>query len=73
MAALVSSGRWSSIMPPVLIEAIALKRGVRSLPIQEPEVTHAVGLIVSEREPMTPLVRALSVAARQLAEELQDR
>ena len=73
IAALVSSGRWSSIMPPVLIDAIALKSGVRSLPILDPAVTHAVGLIVSEREPMTPLVRALSVAARQLAEELQGR
>jgi DNA-binding transcriptional LysR family regulator len=73
MAALVSSGRWSSIMPPVLIDAIALTPGARSLPIVDPEVTHSVGLVVSEREPITPLVRALSVAARRLAEELQDQ
>jgi DNA-binding transcriptional LysR family regulator len=73
MAALVSSGRWSSIMPPVLIDAIALKPGVRSLPMTDPTVTHSVGLVISEREPMTPLVRALSVAARRLAEELHDR
>ena len=69
MAALVSSGPWSSIMPPVLIEAIALAPGVRSLPITHPQVTHAVGLVVADRDPMTPLVRALSVAGRQLAEE----
>ena len=73
MASLVSSGKWSSIMPPVLVDAIELKPGVRSLPIVEPEVTHAVGLVVSDREPVTPLVRALNVAARQLAEELQDQ
>jgi DNA-binding transcriptional LysR family regulator len=72
MAALVSSGRWSSVMPPVLIEAIALDPSVRSLPIVEPAVTHSVGLVVAEREPMTPLVRALSAAGRQLAQELQD-
>lgn len=72
MAALVSSGRWSSIMPPVLIEAVALKPGARSLPIMDPNVTHSVGLIVSRREPMTPLVRALNQAARQLAEALKD-
>jgi DNA-binding transcriptional LysR family regulator len=68
MAALVSSGRWSSVMPPVLIEAIALDASVRSLPIVEPAVTHGVGLVVSEREPMTPLMRALSAAARQFVQ-----
>jgi DNA-binding transcriptional LysR family regulator len=73
MASLVASGKWSSIMPPVLINAIELHAGVRSLPIVEPVVTHSVGLVVSDRDPMTPLVRALSVAGRQLAEEYQDR
>ncbi|MEI9891399.1 MAG: hypothetical protein WDN45_13465 [Caulobacteraceae bacterium] len=73
MASLVSSGKWSSIMPPVLIDAIELKPGVRNLPIVEPVVTHEVGLVVSDRDPMTPLVRALTFAARQLAEELQTR
>ena len=73
MASLVSSGKWSSIMPPVLVDAIELHPGVRSLPIVEPEVTHSVGLVVSDRDPMTPLVRALSVAGRQLAEEFQAR
>jgi DNA-binding transcriptional LysR family regulator len=70
MAALVSSGRWSSIMPPVLIDAIALGPAVRSLPITTPEVTHSVGLLVAEREPATALVRALTGAARRLAETL---
>lgn len=73
MANLVSSGKWSSIMPPVLVDAIELKPGVRSIPIVEPVVTHQVGLVISDRDPMTPLVRALAVAARQLAEELQSR
>jgi DNA-binding transcriptional LysR family regulator len=70
MAALVSSGRWSSIMPPVLIDAVALATSVVSLPIVEPDVTHSVGLVVAEREPMTPLVRAMSGAARILAAEM---
>ena len=72
MAALVSSGRWSSVMPPVLVQAIALAPGVRSIPILEPAVTHAVGLVVSDREPMTPLVRALTAAANQLSKDLLD-
>ena len=70
MASLVSSGRWSSIMPPVLIDAIAFAPSVRSLPITGPEVFHSVGLVVAEREPVTPLVRALNLAGRQLADQL---
>ena len=73
MASLVASGKWSSIMPPVLINAIELDPRVRSLPIVDPVVTHSVGLVVSDRDPMTPLVRALTFAARQLAEEHQAR
>jgi len=71
MATLVSSGAWSSIMPPVLVEAMALPAGARSLPLVDPEVSHSVGLVVPDREPVTPLVRALGAAARQLAAELQ--
>jgi DNA-binding transcriptional LysR family regulator len=69
MATLVSSGRWSSIMPPVLIEAVSLSGAVRQIPLVEPEVSHSVGLVVVDREPVTPLVRALTLAARELAEE----
>jgi DNA-binding transcriptional LysR family regulator len=64
MASLVSSGRWSSIMPPVLIEAVALDPGVRAIPITEPRVSHSVGLVVVDREPLTPLVKALGWGAR---------
>lgn len=73
MAALVSSGRWSSIVPPALLKAMPLAPEVRSLPIVEPEVVHSVGLVVLERDPMTPMARALNHAARQLAEELGRR
>jgi DNA-binding transcriptional LysR family regulator len=66
IATLVSSGRWSSIMPPVLIEAIALAPEVRRLPLTRPDSTHSVGLVVVDREPVTPLVKALTAAAREL-------
>jgi DNA-binding transcriptional LysR family regulator len=72
MASLVSSGRWSSIMPPVLIEAIALDSEVRVIPIIDPYVAHSVGLVTVDREPATPLVRALAAAARDLTVELGD-
>lgn len=66
IATLVSSGRWSSIMPPVLIEAISLAPEVRRIPLTNPDSTHTVGLVVVDREPVTPLVKALTTAARTL-------
>jgi DNA-binding transcriptional LysR family regulator len=67
IATLVSSGRWSSIMPPVLIDAVSLAPEVRRIPLTNPETSHSVGLVVVDRDPVTPLVRALTAAARELS------
>ena len=63
----VRTGRWSSIMPSVVAESLGLPETVCSLPIVEPEISHAVGLVVAHREPATPLVAALKAEARRLA------
>jgi hypothetical protein len=63
----VRTGKWSSIMPAKLAETLGLTDRVRSIPIVEPAATHAVGLVVPHREPMTPLVSALVAEARSLA------
>jgi DNA-binding transcriptional LysR family regulator len=67
----VRTGKWASIMPAKLAETLGLTESVRAIPIVEPAVTHAVGLIVANREPNTPLVRALVAEARQLAKRLE--
>ena len=67
----VRTGRWASVMPEKLADTLGLTESVRAIPIVEPEVTHAVGLIVADREPNTPLVRALVAEARQLAKRLE--
>src|SRR5215471_7777103 len=66
----VRTGKWASIMPAKLAETLGLTDNVRSIPIVEPAATHAVGLVVPHREPMTPLIAALVAEARQLASEL---
>ena len=66
----VRTGKWASIMPAKLAETLGLTDTVRSIPIVEPAATHAVGLVVPHREPMTPLIAALVAEARQLALEL---
>jgi DNA-binding transcriptional LysR family regulator len=66
----VRTGKWASIMPAKLAETLGLTDNVRSIPIVEPAATHAVGLIVPHREPMTPLLAALVSEARALAKVL---
>jgi DNA-binding transcriptional LysR family regulator len=63
----VRTGRWASIMPAVLADNLGLTPAVRSIPIVEPEVTHTIGLVVPQREPMTPLVTTLVTEAKKLA------
>jgi DNA-binding transcriptional LysR family regulator len=67
----VRSGRWATIMPAKLAETLGLTENVRSIPIVDPLVTHAVGLVVPDREPTTPLITALLAEARQLAKVLE--
>ncbi|NNM72438.1 LysR substrate-binding domain-containing protein [Enterovirga aerilata] len=71
MVSHVRTGRWSSVLPPILAESIGLPDTVASIPIVEPDVTHSVGLIVPHREPTTPMVAALVREARQLARQLE--
>jgi DNA-binding transcriptional LysR family regulator len=63
----VRTGRWASIMPAVLADTLGLTDTIRSIPIVEPDVTHAIGLVVPHREPMTPLTAALVTEAQKVA------
>ncbi len=66
----VRTGRWASIMPAVLADTLGLTDTIRSIPIVEPDVTHAIGLVVPHREPMTPLTAALVAEAQKVATTL---
>lgn len=66
----VRTGRWASVMPSRLAETLGLTDRVRAIPIVEPNTTHAIGLVVPHREPMTPLTSALAEEARELAKTM---
>ncbi len=66
----VKTGRWASVMPAKLAETLGLSDTVRSIPIVEPEVTYSIGLILPQRDPMTPLLAALTQIAREVAPTL---
>jgi DNA-binding transcriptional LysR family regulator len=63
----VRTGRWSSVMPTILVETLGVGERVTPIPIVEPEARHVVGLVTPRREPQTPLVAALMAEARRFA------
>jgi DNA-binding transcriptional LysR family regulator len=67
----VRTGRWASVMPAKLAETLGLTETIRSIPIVEPDEVHTVGLVVPEREPMTPLAAALVAEGRLVAKRLE--
>ena len=66
----VQTGRWASVMPAKLADTLGLPEEVRSIPIVEPDVTYSIGMVIPQRDPMTPLVAALVQVAREIAPSL---
>ena len=64
----VRTGRWASVMPEKLADTLGLTEHLRSIPIVEPDAVHAIGLVVPDRDLLTPLTTALVAEARLLAE-----
>ena len=52
-------------------ETLGLADTVRSIPIVDPAVTYSIGMVLSQRDPMTPLIAALVNVAREVAPKLQ--
>lgn len=55
----IRAGAWSSVLSQNLLWLFGMPAGMVALPLVEPERTHTIGLVVREREPETPLVKAL--------------
>ena len=66
----VRTGRWASVMPAKLTEALGLSDNVRAIPIVQPEAVQTIGLIVPAREPMMPITAELVAQARRVAPQL---
>ena len=66
----VRTGRWASVMPAKLAETLGLTETMRAIPIFEPDEVHTIGLVVPEREPMTPLTKALVAEAHLAAKKM---
>ncbi|MDE2383065.1 MAG: LysR family transcriptional regulator [Alphaproteobacteria bacterium] len=53
-----------SIMPDYFKHAVGALEGVTAVPLVEPKVSHAVGLVAVDREPLSPAIAALFAAAK---------
>ena len=54
-----ASGRWSSIVPRQLLQFFGLPHGTRALELISPTAQRAIGLIMADRDPPSPLARNL--------------
>ena len=52
-----------SVMPEYMKEALGRMEGIQAIPLIEPEVEHSVGLLVVNRQPLSPMIAALQQVA----------
>jgi DNA-binding transcriptional LysR family regulator len=59
----------ASVMPRYILELLGRDPGLIAVPLLEPEVTHSVGLVAQDRDPLGPLVRAVRAAAASFSSQ----
>lgn len=59
-----NSGLWSSIVPRQLLQFFGIPRHTRAVELVEPSARRTIGLIMSDRQPASPLARNLFEMAR---------
>jgi DNA-binding transcriptional LysR family regulator len=62
----VRTGEWASILPSRLAETLDRPSRLRAISLVEPTVTHKIGLVVTKREPHSPLVAAFIAHAKRV-------
>jgi DNA-binding transcriptional LysR family regulator len=67
----VRTGRWATVMPDKLADALGLTQQLRSVPIVEPDAAEQIGLVVPRREPSTAIVAALVAEVSAAAKALE--
>ncbi|MCB2109641.1 MAG: LysR family transcriptional regulator [Defluviimonas sp.] len=68
LAANVMSGDWVTVLPADIANFLTAGKALRTVPLAGTGATHAVGLLAPNREPHTPVLRALLSEARRLAQ-----
>jgi DNA-binding transcriptional LysR family regulator len=58
-------GHWSSVVPHTFL-LLGRTAGFVAIPLVEPEASHLIGLVASDRDPLPPVARALLDPAQRL-------
>jgi DNA-binding transcriptional LysR family regulator len=64
----VSAGQWSAIVPRQLLRFFGVPEGTVAIELAEPSAQRTIGLVISDREPPSPLARNLF--AMQLPDDI---
>lgn len=67
----IRTRQWATVMPIKLVDTLGLSDVIRAIPIVEPEAVHAIGLVVPNRDVISPLAAALIAEALAVAETLR--
>jgi DNA-binding transcriptional LysR family regulator len=56
----------ASIMPQYILQVLGIMSGFRAIPLAEPKVEHSIGLVIADRDPLSPLIEVLRDAAKSI-------
>jgi DNA-binding transcriptional LysR family regulator len=59
-------GQWSAVLPSSFLPLIGEVDGLVALDLVEPDASHAIGLVASDRDPLLPVARAFLNSAKQV-------
>jgi DNA-binding transcriptional LysR family regulator len=68
----IRTRQWATVMPTKLVETLGLADVISAIPIVEPSAIHTIGLVVPDREIVSPLAAALVAEALEIAPTLAD-
>lgn len=60
ISALLRTGKWSSILPQTFVKIVGPVPGLRIIPLVQPVLRHGIGLVLPDREPLSPMARGLA-------------
>jgi DNA-binding transcriptional LysR family regulator len=59
-------GPWSTVVPHTFLLLLRPLEGMVALPLIDPDASHLLGLVASDRDPLPPLTRSLLAVAGQV-------
>lgn len=59
-------GHWSTVVPHTFLLLLGQTDGLTAIPLIEPDASHLIGLVASDRDPLPPVAQALLDLAQRL-------